>query len=70
MPKPSGRLRAQQIADTLIANVRQTGETAIGTELNSFYAPEINDRFIRVSRRPDGSILVYDFGNPPTDPKL
>ncbi len=56
--------RAQQIADTLLANVNQTGEAAIGKEINSLYAPEINDRFIRVSR-PDGSVLYGS--NPPTD---
>jgi heavy metal sensor kinase len=56
--------RAQQIADTLLANVNQTGEAAVGKEINSLYAPEINDRFIRVSR-PDGSVLYGS--NPPTD---
>jgi heavy metal sensor kinase len=56
--------RAQQIADTLIANVNQTGEAVIGKEINSLYAPEINDRFIRVSRQ-DGSVLYAS--NPPTD---
>jgi heavy metal sensor kinase len=56
--------RAQQIADTLIADVNQTGEAAIGKEINSLYAPEINDRFIRVSRQ-DGSVLYAS--NPPTD---
>ena len=56
--------RAQQIAVTLLANVRQTGEAAIGKEINSLYAPEINDRFIRISRQ-DGSVLYSS--NPPTD---
>ncbi len=56
--------RAQQIADTLLANVSQTGEAAVGREINSLYAPEINDRFIRVSR-PDGSVLYGS--NPPMD---
>jgi heavy metal sensor kinase len=56
--------RAEQIADTLIANVNQTGEAAIGREIDSLYAPEINDRFIRVSRQ-DGSVLYVS--NPPTD---
>jgi heavy metal sensor kinase len=58
------RRRAQQIADTLLANVTQTSEAAIGREINSLYAPEINDRFIRVSR-PDGSVLYAS--NPPAD---
>src|SRR5208282_4719835 len=56
--------RAQQIADTLLANVNQTGEAAVGGEIESLYAPEINDRFIRVSRQ-DGSVLYAS--NPPTD---
>ncbi len=56
--------RAQQIADTLLANVKQTGEAYVGTEINSLYAPEINDRFIRVTRR-DRSV-VYS-SNPPAD---
>jgi heavy metal sensor kinase len=56
--------RAQQIADTLLANVNQTGEAAVGKEINSLYAPEINDRFIRISRQ-DGSVLYAS--NPPTD---
>lgn len=56
--------RAQQIADTLLANVNQTGEATIGNQINSLYAPEINDRFIRVSR-PDGSVVYAS--NPPAD---
>jgi heavy metal sensor kinase len=56
--------RAQQIADTLLADVKQTGEAAIAKEINSLYAPEINDRFIRVSRL-DGNVLYAS--NPPTD---
>jgi heavy metal sensor kinase len=56
------RRRAQQIADTLLANVKQTGEAVVGREINSLYAPEINDRFIRISRQ-DGSI-VYASNRP------
>src|SRR5271170_7127408 len=56
--------RAQQIADTLLANMNQAGEAAVTKEINSLYAPEINDRFIRVSRE-DGSVLYAS--NPPTD---
>ena len=56
--------RAQQIADTLLANVNQTGEAVVGQEINSVYAPEINDRFIRISRQ-DGSIVYAS--NPPAD---
>jgi heavy metal sensor kinase len=56
--------RAQQIADTLIANVNQTDEAVVGQQISSLYAPEINDRFIRISR-PDGSVVYVS--NPPTD---
>jgi heavy metal sensor kinase len=56
--------RARQIADTLLANVKQTGEAAVGKEIEFLYAPEANDRFIRVSRQ-DGSVLYRS--NPPTD---
>jgi heavy metal sensor kinase len=56
--------RAQQIADTLLANVGQTGEAAVAKEIESLYAPEINDRFIRISRQ-DGSVLYGS--NPPAD---
>ncbi|MGD1018316.1 MAG: ATP-binding protein [Verrucomicrobiia bacterium] len=56
--------RAQQIADTLLANVNQTGEAVVAREIDSLYAPEINDRFIRVSR-PDKSVLYTS--NPPAD---
>jgi heavy metal sensor kinase len=56
--------RAQQIADTLLANVKQTGEAFVGKEINSLYAPEINDRFIRISRQ-DGSVVYAS--KPPTD---
>ncbi len=50
------RRRARQIADTLLPNLNQTGEALLTGEINSLYAPDINDRFIRVSR-PDGSVL-------------
>jgi heavy metal sensor kinase len=56
--------RARQIADTLLANVNQTGEAAVGREIELLYAPEVNDRFIRVSRQ-DGSVIYGS--KPPTD---
>jgi heavy metal sensor kinase len=56
--------RARQIADTLLANVNQTGEAAVGREIELLYAPEVNDRFIRVSRQ-DGSVICGS--KPPTD---
>jgi heavy metal sensor kinase len=48
--------RAQQIADTLLAKIGQTGEAHVTSEINSWFAPETNDRFIRITRA-DGSPL-------------
>jgi len=48
--------RAQQIADTLLANIGKTGETHVVSEINAWFAPETNDRFIRITRA-DGSVL-------------
>ena len=50
------RRRARQIADTLLVSVKRTGEPYIVSEIQSLYAPEVNDRFIRITRE-DGSVL-------------
>jgi heavy metal sensor kinase len=54
--------RARQIADTLLAAVGRTGEAAIAREVEELYAPEENDRFIRITRG-DGQV-VYVSGRP------
>src|SRR5208282_5907268 len=54
--------RARQIANTLLADVRQTGEAYVTREVEDRFAPEANGRFIRITR-PDGSIL-YESGIP------
>jgi heavy metal sensor kinase len=54
--------RAAQIADTLLARVHQTGEPYVATEIKDLYEPEVNDRFIRVTRA-DGT-LMYVSGTP------
>jgi heavy metal sensor kinase len=54
--------RARQIADTLVAAVSRTGESAIGHEVADLYAPEENERLIRITRA-DGH-LVYVSGRP------
>jgi heavy metal sensor kinase len=54
--------RAHQIADTLLANIKQTSDSYVAEEVHTLYAPEINDRFIRITR-PDGSLL-YLSGTP------
>ena len=54
--------RARQIADTLLARVRETGEGHVATEIKDLYEPEVNDRFIRLTR--SGGTIVYVSGNP------
>ena len=56
--------RAQQIADTLLVNLPQTGEAYVTNAVETLYAPEINGRFIRISRA-DGSVLYVS--GPPKD---
>jgi heavy metal sensor kinase len=56
--------RARQIGETLVAAIPRTGEAPVGPEIENLYAPELSDRFIRVSRW-DGS-PVYVSG-PPND---
>ncbi len=48
--------RAQQIAQTLLANIGKTSEAYVVNEINAWFAPETNDRFIRITRG-DGSEL-------------
>ncbi len=48
--------RARQIADTLLTDVRKTGDPYVVHEIETLYAPAANERFIRVTR-PDGSTL-------------
>jgi heavy metal sensor kinase len=54
--------RARQIAGTLVAQARRESEDAMRGELERLYSPEINDRFIRISRA-DGHV-VYASGTP------
>ena len=54
--------RARQIANTLLVHVKQTGEAAVASQTKDWYEPEINDRFIRITRA-DGT-LVYVSGAP------
>src|SRR5947209_8058180 len=54
--------RARQIGETLLAKVNQTGEAYVVEAIKSRYAPELNDRFIRVTRS-DGRVL-YTSGVP------
>jgi heavy metal sensor kinase len=54
--------RAERIAETLLSNVGRNGETYVGGEIETRYAPEANDRFVRVTRG-DGTVL-YISGEP------
>jgi heavy metal sensor kinase len=54
--------RARQIADTLVAASIRTGEAAIPRQVEELYAPEANERFIRITRG-DGHV-VYVSGKP------
>lgn len=66
--------QAEQIGQTLIINVKQSGEAYVVDEINEHFAPEINSRFISVLRA-DGSMLYicglpkdksFDPGKTPT----
>ena len=54
--------RAERIANTLLASVKRNGEANVGNEIETRYAPEANDRFIRVSNA-DGAV-IYISGEP------
>jgi heavy metal sensor kinase len=54
--------RASQIAHQLLAHVSQTGEAYVASQTKYWYQPEINDRFIRITRA-DGT-LFYASGSP------
>ncbi len=48
--------RSQQIADSLMANIDKTGDAYVADQISARYAPEKNDRFIRITR-PNGTVL-------------
>ena len=54
--------RAHQIGDAMLAHVKQTGEAYAVSQTKDLYVPEINDRFIRITRA-DGT-LIYLSGTP------
>jgi heavy metal sensor kinase len=54
--------RAERIANTLLANVGKNGQDYVGREIETRYAPEANDRFIRVTSG-DGTV-IYISGEP------
>ncbi|MDB6122803.1 MAG: integral rane sensor signal transduction histidine kinase [Pedosphaera sp.] len=54
--------RAHQIAGTLLANIGKTGEAYVVNEINAWFAPETNDRFIRITT--EGSSVLYASSSP------
>lgn len=54
--------RARQIADTLIPKLPQLGASSLAGQIQSFYAPELSGRFIRITRS-DGQ-TIYCSGPP------
>jgi heavy metal sensor kinase len=54
--------RAERIANTLLSNIDRNGEAYVGKEIETRYAPEANDRFIRVTNS-DGAV-IYISGEP------
>jgi heavy metal sensor kinase len=48
--------RARQIVDTLVAAVGRMGEDGVAREVEELYAPEANERFIRITRG-DGHVV-------------
>ncbi|HYM41590.1 MAG TPA: ATP-binding protein [Steroidobacteraceae bacterium] len=54
--------RARQIAGTLVAHAGRESEATLPGQVEALYSPEINDRFIRISRA-DGYV-VYASGAP------
>jgi heavy metal sensor kinase len=47
--------RAQQIADTLLRGLNPAGEARLAVAVEALYAPEANDRFIRITRAGEGA---------------
>ena len=56
--------QARSIGDVLIVNINQSGEDYVDNEITEHYSPEINGRFIRVTRADGKQIYV---SGPPKD---
>ena len=48
--------RARQIGQLLLEEIRGAGEARVGEEIQARYAPDLNGRFVRITRG-DGSLL-------------
>jgi len=56
--------QARSIGDVLLVNINQSGEDYVDNEITEHYSPEINGRFIRVTRTDGKRIYV---SGPPKD---
>jgi heavy metal sensor kinase len=56
--------RARQIGQLLLDELHGSGEARVGEEIQARYAPDLNDRFVRIMRG-DGSVVYIS--NPPKD---
>ncbi len=54
--------RARQLADSVLSQTAKTGDSNVAHDIEDRFAPEVNDRFIRVTRA-DGTVL-YASGVP------
>jgi two-component system OmpR family sensor kinase len=54
--------RAERIANTLLAHIQRNGEAYVDKEIETRYAPEANDRFIRVTN--SYGAVIYISGEP------
>ena len=54
--------RAERIATALLTNIKRTGDHYVRSEIEARYAPEANDRFVRVTR--DHGSDVFISGDP------
>jgi heavy metal sensor kinase len=56
--------RARQIADSELARISKIGPDAAAGEIQDRYEPEVNDRFIRVTRLDGNGGVIYVSGMP------
>src|SRR6266566_1218510 len=50
---------AQTIGETLISDIHQTGPTYVAAEIEEHFAPSITGRFLRITRRADGTVIYH-----------
>lgn len=56
--------RAQQLADAVLNRIGKTGANSVADEIKDRYEPEVNDRFIRVTRLDGQGGIIYVSGVP------